>query len=95
MLIVNLELVTEFQKKHPLSRKPLDRWVNESQMAQWTNLVDVKRSFNTTDYANGQYIFNIPGYSYRLYAEVIFTAHIVVVTKIMTHAEYEKNPNVR
>lgn len=93
MLIANRELVVKFQKKHPLSRKPLDMWIFRTEKADWKTLVEVKETFPATDYVDGEYIFNVHGNDYRLYAEIIFTAKTVLITDVLTHAEYDKKRN--
>ncbi len=90
MEIVGLELVVEFSRNHASARKPLKKWVKIVQEANWSNLIEVKQTFNTVDYKSDQYIFDIKGNDYRLISEIIFTAKTVFVLDIRTHAEYSK-----
>ncbi len=90
MLVVNREIIVKFCSRHPLSRKPLEQWLYKAEMADWDKFIDVRATFNSADYVNGEYIFNIHGNSYRLYAEIIFEAKTLIVLEILTHAGYDK-----
>ena len=90
MHIRNGKALAKFQAKHPLFRKPIERWINVTSMATWTTLVEVKRSFPSVDYVNEKYIFNIGGNNYRLVTNLDFTAQTVTILSVLTHDEYSK-----
>ena len=90
MHIRNGKALTKFQAKHPLSRKPIERWINVTSKGTWTTLVDVKKIFPAVDYVNGKYIFNIGGNNYRLVTYLEFTCQTVTILSAFTHDEYSK-----
>jgi mRNA interferase HigB len=90
MFILNSASLDEFMLKYPQSRNPIQRWVQIVDSAKWKSLADVKKDFNSVDYVNGVYIFNIKGNSYRLIANIVFVNHIVFVIDMLTHVEYSR-----
>lgn len=58
--------------------------------AAWKNSAEMKRTFNSVDYADRKTIFDIGGNNFRLIALVDFGKQLVQITDVMTHAEYEK-----
>jgi mRNA interferase HigB len=85
-------IIAGFAKKHPASRKPLQRFVTIARAALWPHFPAVKETFPTTDYApaTGTLIFNIGGNKYRLIARVDFEEQLLVIQTILTHQEYNR-----
>jgi len=81
--------IAEFAKKHPASRKPLQRFVTIARTALWPHFPAVKETFPTTDYApaTGTLIFNIGGNKYRLIARVDFEEQLLAIQTVLTHQE--------
>lgn len=91
MIIANKELLDDFVQSHASAINPLNKWINEVMVAQWTNHSDLKRMFPSADYVkNGRYVFNIGGNRFRLVAVVIFIGGVMNIRFIGTHAEYDK-----
>ncbi len=67
-------VIAGFVKKHPASRKPLQRFVIITRSAIWPHFPAVKETFPATDYAPATctLIFNIGGNKYPLIARVDF-----------------------
>ena len=86
MLIENRRALDLFVKKHADSRVSFSEWVEKVEAAEWTNLVDVKSTFNSADYVRGLVVFNVGGNSYRVVAEVVYKDKCV---RVGTHAEYD------
>jgi mRNA interferase HigB len=82
--------VTKFARKHPASRKPLQRFLEIAKQAAWPSFVAVKSTFAATDYAGGRLIFDIGGNKYRIIASVDFEEQMLVVEAILTHGEYNR-----
>lgn len=84
--------IAAFAKKHPASRKPLQRFVTIARNAIWPHFPAVKQTFPTTDYApsTGTLIFNIGGNKYRLIARVDFEERLFVIQIVLTHREYDR-----
>ena len=85
-------VIVAFAKKHPASRKPLQRFVTIARTALWPHFPAVKETFQTTDYApaTGTLIFNIGGNKYRLIARVDFEEQLLVIQTVLTHREYDR-----
>lgn len=91
MQINNIHLISDFKKDHANSRKALDFWTALVSTATWSTTVDVKNTFATADLISGNnWIFNIGGNNFRLYAAVVFANGTVTIIEVMTHAEYSK-----
>jgi mRNA interferase HigB len=90
MLIANLSILEEFMHRHPPSRKPLLRWIRVAKGAKWKHLIDIKSDFNSVDYINDIYIFDIKGNSYRLITEILFVSQIIFILYVRTHSEYDR-----
>src|SRR2546429_7326711 len=85
-------VIAGFTKKHPASRKPLQRFVTIARTALWPHFPAVKETFPSTDYApaSGTLIFNISGNKYRLVARVDFEEQLMVIQAVLTHQEYDR-----
>jgi mRNA interferase HigB len=66
-------------------------WYEVARKANWENFSDVKKSFNSVDYAgNNRYVFNIKGNDYRLVVILIFISKKAYIRFVGSHDEYEK-----
>jgi mRNA interferase HigB len=85
-------VIAGFAKKHPASRKPLQRFVTVVRHAVWPHFQAVKVTFPATDYApaSGTPIFNIGGNKYRLIARVDFEEQLLLIQAVLTHREYDR-----
>jgi mRNA interferase HigB len=85
-------IIAAFAKKHPASRKPLQRFLTIARAAFWPSFPAVKATFASADYApgTGTLIFNIGGNKYRLTARVDFEEQMLVVQAVLTHQEYDR-----
>ena len=91
MVIVSKSILVVFGAKHSDSVEALNKWYAESKRANWRNLNDMKRSFNSVDFVgNDRYVFNIKGNTYRLVAMIFFDIRTVFIRFIGSHAEYDK-----
>ena len=90
-------IIAAFAKRHPASRKPLQRFVMIARAALWPNFPAVKETFSSADYAlfivggwrHGLLIFNIGGNKYQLTARVDFEEQLLAVQSVLTHQEYD------
>jgi mRNA interferase HigB len=83
-------VIAGFATKHPVSRKPLQRFMSIARASIWPHFPAVKETFPTTDYAaaSGTLIFNIGGNKYRLIARVDFEEQLLVSEAVLRHREY-------
>lgn len=89
MIVENRRAIDKFVAKHADSRVPFAEWLEKVNAAKWTNLVDLKQTFNSADHVKGLVVFNVGGNNFRVVAEVVFTEQIIRVAKVGTHAEYD------
>jgi mRNA interferase HigB len=82
--------VARFARKHPASRKPLQRFLEIVKQANWPHFAAVKSTFAAADYVSGRLVFDIGGNKYRIVASVDFDGQILVVDKVMTHERYNR-----
>ena len=84
--------IAAFARKHPASRKPLQRFMTIARAALWPHFPAVKETFPATDYApaTGTLIFDIGGNKYRLIARVDFEEQLLVMQTVLTHQEYDR-----
>jgi mRNA interferase HigB len=77
-------VVAKFAKKHPASRKPLQRFLEIAREADWPHFLSVKKSFAAADYApsTGTLIFDIGGNKYRLIARADFEEQMLFIHRV-------------
>ena len=91
MVIIAKRALTEYAAKHGDTIVALMEWYDIVSEADWSNVNEVKQTFNSADYVgNERFVFNIKGNRYRLVAAVIFSIRTVYIKFIGTHAEYDK-----
>ena len=91
MEIINKELIERFMLKHADSSIAIIRWREQIEQTKVINHSELKSIFPNADYiGNSRYVFNIKGNDYRLVAVILFSASLVTVCFIGTHAEYDK-----
>jgi len=89
MVVISKTKLIDFCKKHADSLDALNEWYEKAKEADWTDLKDIKRTFNSVDYVgNDRYVFNIKGNRYRLVAMIFFDKRTMFIRFIGTHAEY-------
>ena len=90
MVIIAKSALTRFALRHKDTIVPLKEWYDTVSNVDWSNINDVKMTFNSADYVgNERFVFNIKGNRYRLVAAVIFSIRTVYIKFIGTHAEYD------
>ncbi len=90
MRILGREVLADFARRHSTARKPLAYWEHVVQAAGWKNFIELRRTFRSADAVDDKIVFNIGGNNYRLLGMVDFTRQTVLITKVMTHAEYDR-----
>jgi len=91
MKIINKELIDKFIEQHANSDKALNRWVEQMENVSFKTHNELKMLYPNADYVgNNRYVFNIKGNDYRLVALILFTAELITICFIGTHAEYDK-----
>lgn len=91
MLVVGRKKLTDFMKRHPQARAPLQAWLTEAIAASWKMWADVKTRYPNADLVrDGKVVFNIKGNSFRLVVLVSYAKGVLVIDRVGTHAEYSK-----
>ena len=92
MKVFGETVIAGFAKKHPTSRKPLQRFVTIARASVRPHFPAVKQTFSATDYApaTGTLIFNIGGNKYRLAARVDFEEQLLVIQSVLSHRDYDR-----
>jgi mRNA interferase HigB len=83
---------SRFASKHAAARKPLQRFLAIARNSDWQHLPAVRQTFPATDMGrqSGRFIFDIGGNRYRLIATVDFAEQLLVIEKVLTHDEYNR-----
>lgn len=91
MLIVYLEKLYAFGKKHADARKSLATWQDVTEKAIWKTKQDVLYDFpNAKMIKNNRARFEIKHNTYRLIVYINYDAQSVVIRFIGTHNEYDR-----
>ena len=91
MLVIYLDKLNEFAKKHANSRKSLATWKQTTEEAVWRTKQDVLKDFPKAKMiANSRARFEIVHNTYRLIAFIDYQDQIVEVRFIGTHTEYDR-----
>ena len=94
MILIGKKLIAAFGSSYPQSRKPLAVWEGIIKQTNYGSFNELKRTFPSADYVYHQYtIFNIGGNKYRLISEIDYSAGVVSIKRIWTHAEYSMKTN--
>jgi len=91
MKVVNLEILDECGRQHADCAASLWAWLAEARAADWKSPADLKRRYPSASVLPGdRIIFNIKGNSYRLDTKISFSARLILIKRVGTHAEYSK-----
>ena len=91
MVVITKGILTRFGTEHPDVASVLNNWYNTVCAVDWSNLADVRHTFNTVDYVkNERYVFNVKGNQYRIVAMIFFDKRTLFIRFVGTHAEYDK-----
>ncbi len=92
MYILGKSIIEEFKRKHANSRKALDRWVKLVEGANFDSPRDLKQMFGVNvDFVGRQTIFDVGGNKIRAITKVAFGQRIILITHVLSHAEYDRD----
>ena len=96
MRIITKTTIKEYIDRNPKSRIALLDWVKKTEQAEWHNVSDIRKTFNSVDYVGNQhYVFNIKGNDYRLVVVIQYMPQHVYICFIGTHAEYDNIKDIK
>lgn len=92
MRIDRLAILEKGLRQNTTARKPVLRWVEQVQAAQWQSIADVRRMFPSADAIKATKLtcFNIGGNSYRLITLISCELQRIVIIELLTHAQYSR-----
>lgn len=94
MHIISRKKLLDAGKKHARLNAPLDSWYRTAKAAKWKSLEEVRRTCSTADgvpVGDVVYtVFNILRNDFRLVTEIFYEDQTVLVRRVLTHAEYDK-----
>lgn len=92
--IVGKLILQEFWQQHKRAKKPLERWIQVVEEAEWHNFSKIKQTFRTCDVVKSDnrrfVVFDIGGNKYRLVTTVNCEGQIVVIKAALIHSDYDK-----
>jgi len=92
MQLLGKNIIDQFKKKHPISRKALDRWVKLIEGAEFKKPQDIKNLFGgNVDFVGTQTVFDVAGNKVRAITKIEFGIQVVLITHVLTHKEYDKD----
>jgi len=78
------------ERSHRDSEQPLRAWFAEVRRAAWRTPADVKAAYRNASFVRGdRVVFNIGGNKYRLVVAVKYSAQLVFIRFVGTHADYD------
>lgn len=91
MKVLGEPRLAKFSRKHPPSRKPLQRFLEIVRASEWKHFPAVKESFPAADYTpSGRVVFDIGGNKYRVIATISFERQELLIEAALTHEEYNR-----
>ena len=95
MRIIKEAFLVEAAEKYPKAAGYLKCWRATVRAADWTGLLDVRKTYPSTDgvkVKSGRqvFVFNVCGNDFRLVVAIHFDRQAAYLLRFMTHAEYSK-----
>jgi mRNA interferase HigB len=90
MHVISRKKLVEFWEKEAQAEQPLTTWFQATEAADWSNVADVKPTFNSADRVKHLTVFDIGGNKYRLIAFVDYQYSTVFVRAVLRHKEYDR-----
>lgn len=92
MWVISVKRLRQFWAAHPRAEAPLRRWAKRMRVARLATPADLAAAFPDADPVGNCTVFDIGGNKYRLVARLAYPSHKVYVLRVMTHAEYTRQP---
>jgi mRNA interferase HigB len=88
--VLGIDVLEKATERHADLRGTGAAWLKVARSQSWRSLAEIRRTWRDTDCVEGETIFNVKGNKYRLVALVNYEAQTIIITRLMTHAEYSK-----
>ena len=90
MILLGKRLLVEFSRKHASARGATSAWAAEVEGGAWRSSAELKARFPSVSFvASDRVVFNLKGNHFRLDAQINYSAQVILIRRIGTHAEYE------
>jgi len=89
MRLLGTHLVDDFIKKHPKAKGALRRWQKIIEGEDYRSFVELRKTFPQADYVRGKTVFNVGGNKIRAITFIEYGIRQVLITHVLTHAEYD------
>ncbi len=90
MHIISKKVLEAFWLIHPEAHSPLDVWHQIVCKTSFENFMDMKKTFNTADYAAPFTIFDVGGNNFRVITAIHYNRQMLFIRNVFTHREYDK-----
>ncbi|MEO0400451.1 MAG: type II toxin-antitoxin system HigB family toxin [Pseudomonadota bacterium] len=91
MRIIARRRLREFSDAVANAKAALDAWYQEARKADWKTPNDIKEQYrHASIVGNNRVVFNIAGNKYRLVVRIDYSAGIIFIRFIGSHADYDK-----
>jgi mRNA interferase HigB len=81
----------KFWRRHRETEQPLRDWLSLVRRADWSSMGEVKAIFAKASIIDRErVVFDVLGGNYRLVVAIKFSARIVFIKFVGTHAEYDR-----
>ena len=91
--MISKRKIRDYCNDNSQAELPLTEWYYVMKESNAKNFNELRKSFNSVDFANGYTIFNIGGNNYRLIISIHYNTQNCYIRTIWTHAEYSKSYN--
>jgi len=96
MRVIKRSTLLAYGQRFPKAINPLNAWVRLALSAEWTGLVDARRTFPHADQVKVRSgrpvtVFNICGNDFRLITAIHYNRRRIFVLDFLTHAEYSRH----
>ncbi len=90
MKVIGTDKISRFIKRNEGARRALSDWLIKAKAANWKTAADIKATFCSVDHVDAYHVFDIVHNRFRLVALVVIQNGVVIIDRIMTHAEYNR-----
>ena len=90
MVVVGVEKIETFLRKHTECRQELSELVREFETSQFVDPMAVKSRYPSSKIIDGRIaVFKIRGNRYRLTARMAYNTQVLVILAVETHSDYD------
>ena len=91
MRLLGIQHIDKFIKKHPKTKSALLRWKKIIESGQFKNFVELRKTLPTADQVSNKTVFNVGGNKVRTITLIEYGIAQVIITDVLTHAEYDRD----